>query len=233
MPPEVRKMADTTGAPISRSLARAVRAHLRTNLVGYLALFVALGGTGAWAADKITAKDIARNAVRAKHIKKNAVKGPKIAAGAVSANKLADGAVVTQKLSDASVVTQKLGDASVVTQKLGDASVVTEKLADGAVTAAKLAEDAAPGFTDYEYVETTHNVQPGDTAIVTAASCPPGKKLLGGGFAIQDSKFHVTFANTQANDVYGLTAVVLPGQTITGSSQAFAKAICARVIGTP
>jgi hypothetical protein len=93
----------------------------------------------------------------------------------------------------------------------------------------------APGaaFTDYEYVETTHNIQPGDTTIVDSASCPPGKKLLGGGFAIQDSKFHVTFANTQENDVYALTAVLLPGQTITATSQAFVKAICARVAATP
>lgn len=37
-------------------------------------------------------------------------------------------------------------------------------IADGAVTAEKLAEGAA--FTDYEYVETTHNVQPGGTSIV-------------------------------------------------------------------
>lgn len=104
-------------------------------------------------------------------------------------------------------------------------------IADGAVTAEKLAEGAA--FTDYEYVETTHNVQPGDTSIVAAASCPPGKKLLGGGFAVQDSKFHVTFANTLVNDVYALTAVVLPGQTITATSQAFVKAICARVAPAP
>jgi hypothetical protein len=82
-------------------------------------------------------------------------------------------------------------------------------------------------------VERIHNVQIADTSIVTSASCPPGKKLLGGGFAIQDSKFHVTFANTQVNDVYALTAVVLPGQTVTATSQAFVKAICARVIETP
>jgi hypothetical protein len=226
-------MTDTPGPSTSSSFAGRVRTHLRANIVGYLALFVALGGTSAWAADKITAKDIAKNAVRSKHIKKNAVTRPKIAGGAVSTSKLANGSVITQKLGDGSVVTEKLGDGSVVGQKLGDGSVATQKIADGAVTAAKLAADAAPGFTDYEYVETVHNVQIGDTSIVMAASCPPGKKLLGGGFAVQDSKFHVTFANTQVNDVYGLTAVVLPGQTITATSQAFAKAICARVIERP
>jgi hypothetical protein len=65
--------------------------HLRSHAIAYLALFVALGGTGAWAADKITSKDIAKNAVRSKQIKKNAVKTSEIANRAVTADKLADG----------------------------------------------------------------------------------------------------------------------------------------------
>ena len=64
--------------------------HVRSNAVAYVALFLALGGAGAWAADKITSKDIAKNAVRAKHVKKNAVKTPKIKDSAVTAAKLAD-----------------------------------------------------------------------------------------------------------------------------------------------
>jgi CxxC motif-containing protein len=49
-------------------------AHIRANVIAYLALFVALGAGGAWAADKITSKDIAKNAVRSKHIKDGQVK---------------------------------------------------------------------------------------------------------------------------------------------------------------
>lgn len=56
------------------TLASRTRDHIRRHVVGYLALFVALGGTGAWAADKITSKDIAKNAVRSKHIKAGQVK---------------------------------------------------------------------------------------------------------------------------------------------------------------
>jgi hypothetical protein len=63
--------------------------HLRSNAVAYVALFVALGGTGAWAADKITSADIAKNAVRTRHIKKGAVTTPKIANGAVTRESLA------------------------------------------------------------------------------------------------------------------------------------------------
>jgi hypothetical protein len=52
--------------------------HVRSNVIGYLALFVALGGVSAYAADKITSKDIKRNAVRSKHIKAQQVKSPDV-----------------------------------------------------------------------------------------------------------------------------------------------------------
>jgi hypothetical protein len=65
--------------------------HLRSHVIAYLALFLALGGTGAWAANHITSKDIAKNAVRSKQIKKNAVTTSKIADRAVTADKLANG----------------------------------------------------------------------------------------------------------------------------------------------
>jgi hypothetical protein len=63
--------------------------HVRSNAVAYLALFVALGGTSAWAADKITSEDIAKNAVRSKHIKKGSVETSEIATRSVTADKLA------------------------------------------------------------------------------------------------------------------------------------------------
>jgi len=72
----------------SRQLARAIREHLRANVVGYLALFVALSGT-AYAASKIGPSDIASNAVRSKHIKSKNVKTPDLANNSVTATKLA------------------------------------------------------------------------------------------------------------------------------------------------
>ncbi len=51
-----------------RSPSERLRTHLRSNIVGYVALFVALSAT-AWAAPKISSQDIAKNAVKAKHIK--------------------------------------------------------------------------------------------------------------------------------------------------------------------
>lgn len=206
--------------------------HMRANAIAYLALFVALGGTSAWAADKITSKEIARSAVLSRHIKNKGVRTVDLANGVVTHAKLRNDAVDSNKVADNSLAATDILNGTIGAADLADGAVTTPNIADGAVTSAKLAAGAA-GFTGYEFVQKTHNVNPGDTSIVIGAECPPGKKLLGGGFAVQDSKFNVTFAHAQANDTYALTAVVLPGQTITTTSQAFVEAICARINETP
>ena len=213
---------------------------MRANAVAYLALFVALGGTSAWAADKITSKEIATNAVLSKHIKQvktvdlanRVVTGAKLGNDAVGSSNVADNSLAATDILNGTIGPADLASGAVTTPNIADRAVTSAKIEDGAVTPAKLAEGVA-GFTGYEFVEEIHNVNPGDTSIVVSAECPPGKKLLGGGFAVQDRKFNVMFANAQVNDVYALTAAVLPGQTITTTSQAFVQAICARINETP
>ena len=55
--------------------------HLRRNLIAYLALFVALGAGTAYAATKITSKQVAKSAIKSKHIKDNALTGADINEG--------------------------------------------------------------------------------------------------------------------------------------------------------
>jgi lysophospholipase L1-like esterase len=63
------------------------------NLTATLALLVALATGGAYAADKITSKDIARNAVRAKHIKQKQIAAKHIKASAVNGAKVRNGSL--------------------------------------------------------------------------------------------------------------------------------------------
>jgi len=81
-----------------------------SNVVATAALFAALATGGAYAASKIGAADIARNAVRAKHIKSNQVRATHLAAAAVRPKQLQTGAVRAAKLADGSVEGAKLGD---------------------------------------------------------------------------------------------------------------------------
>jgi len=58
-----------------------IRRPGHATVAAYLALVVALGTGGAWAAGKIKAKDIAKNAVRTKHIRDRAVTWKKLPHG--------------------------------------------------------------------------------------------------------------------------------------------------------
>jgi hypothetical protein len=68
-------------------------AHLRNNVVGYVALFLALCG-GAYAAG------LSRDSVRSKHIQDGQVKTPDLADSAVTADKVAGGAVTSAKFGN-------------------------------------------------------------------------------------------------------------------------------------
>ena len=126
------------------------------NVTSMLALFVALGGTTAWAVATIGADDIKRNAVRASHIKAgnvkradiaaNAVNGPRLANGSVASPDLADGTVSSSDLADGSVASADLADSSVAGADLADSSVASPEIADGAVSAGDLG--VTPQWTD-------------------------------------------------------------------------------------
>ncbi len=75
----------------TRQIAQKIGGRLTyANVMATIAVFGTLAGGSAYAASKITSRDIAKNAVHSKHIKKNAVKTPKIKNGAVTSEKVKD-----------------------------------------------------------------------------------------------------------------------------------------------
>jgi hypothetical protein len=111
--------------------------HLNyANLVSTLALFMALGGAGAFAAGQLAPRSVGERqlrpgAVTPDKLRKNAVTAPKIAALAVKEGKLAGGAVSATKLADGAVASAKLGAGAVVTEKLAAEAVTGEKVNEG------------------------------------------------------------------------------------------------------
>jgi hypothetical protein len=69
--------------------SRRVTDHVRSNVVGYLALFVTLSGT-AWAVDKVGSREIAKNAVKAKHIKDGQVRSAEVADDGLTGEDIAE-----------------------------------------------------------------------------------------------------------------------------------------------
>lgn len=73
------------------------------NVVSTLALFLALGGGVAYAANKIRSGDIAAGAVRTADVHKRAIVSGKLALGAVHSNQIADASVGAKQLGPAAV----------------------------------------------------------------------------------------------------------------------------------
>jgi hypothetical protein len=74
-------------------MSHRVVQHLRTNVVGYLALFVALGGVS------YAATSLPKNSVGTKQLKKGAVKRSKLAPGAVTGAKVAAGSLTGRQIN--------------------------------------------------------------------------------------------------------------------------------------
>jgi hypothetical protein len=86
------------------------------NVMATIAVFVALGGTGAWATHEL-----------------------------ILSSDIVNGEVKTQDLANLGVTTPKLANGSVTNSKLANSSVTATRLATGAVTNAKLAANAVTG----------------------------------------------------------------------------------------
>jgi hypothetical protein len=93
-------------------------AHLKRNLVAYLALFIALGGTSFAAATLVPA-----NSVGTDQLKNGAVTQGKIATGAVTAAKIKGGAVTAAKLAAGAVHTANIATGAVGTAQIANGAV--------------------------------------------------------------------------------------------------------------
>jgi hypothetical protein len=117
------------------SMSTRIRGHLRSNVVGYIALFLVLTGGTASALN-------GSNTVFSDDIVNGEVKSPDVRIGAVTAPKLATGAVTNPKLAGGAVTTPKLADGAVTAPKLGSDSVNSGNIVNGSVGSADLAGEA-------------------------------------------------------------------------------------------
>jgi hypothetical protein len=109
------------------------------NVVSTLALFVAISGASAYAANQLAAKSVGEpqlrpGAVTADKIRTNAVTAPKIKAAAVKQGKLADGSVTAAKLSLSSVTGGALSAGSVTGEKIAPEAVTGEKVVESTLS---------------------------------------------------------------------------------------------------
>jgi hypothetical protein len=134
-------------------MARQFRRRLTfANVCSFIALFVALGTGGAYAANTIGSDDIIDESIQSVDIKNaqvktadlggSAVTSPKIAIGAVGSSAIATGAIGSNNVLDESLTSSDLATDSVGATEIADASIDTGEIVDNSLFAADLAPNS-------------------------------------------------------------------------------------------
>jgi hypothetical protein len=169
-----------------------------------LALVLACGTGGAYAANQLTPKSVGAQqlrpgAVTASKLRKNAIIAPKIEALAVKGPKIANGAVTASKLAPAAV-----GNGT-----LAEGSVTTSKIADGSVTGAKVDESSlgqVPSAARASFAEEAEVANPMAFALVDADGSVEGNLSRG-----------IASGNVSQGKEPGIYCVTAPGMVPRGA----------------
>src|SRR3954469_20308414 len=109
-------------------MLRKLRRPSHSTVVAYLALFVALGGTGAYAANTIGSSDVIDESLLSQDVKNGEVKNPDLGTNSVTSSRIATGNVFNSDLAPDSVNGSKVSANSLTASDLGPDSVSTSEL---------------------------------------------------------------------------------------------------------
>lgn len=115
------------------------------NVCSALALVVALGTGGAYAANTVRSKDIVNGQVKTKDLRDGAVTSSKLKDGTVARVDLAAGSVDGGRLVDESVTAADLAPDSVLGGEIAAGAVDGDEVVDGSLTAGDLAPSSVTG----------------------------------------------------------------------------------------
>src|SRR3954447_3391253 len=110
-----------------------------STVVSYLALFVALGGTTAYAANTIGSNDVIDGSLRSRDIKNGNVKKADIGRNQVTTVKIKPGNVRNDDLADGAVNSAKVSDESLTSADLASHAVTSAEVTNNTLTTADIA----------------------------------------------------------------------------------------------
>jgi hypothetical protein len=142
-------------------MVRRLSRHVRQNAVAWLALFVALGGTGAYAANTIGTGDIIDDQVTSADVRDDT---------------LGFGGLAAQDLGPGSVRSSEVLDSSLIGADIADSSITGSDVATGSIGGLDIADNSLTG-TDIN--ESTLNLPPTTTATFAGQG---NVQLIGSGF---------------------------------------------------
>jgi hypothetical protein len=221
------------------------------NVMASVAVFLALGGA-AFAAQQaaknsVTSASIKNGAVTGKDVKDDSLTGADVNEGTLA---LADetrptgpaggdltgvypnpvigpAAIGTGELADAAVNSAKIANDSITTSKIKDSEVGSAEISTGAVRTDEIdgdsvGSDELKGVTAVVGPGVTVNAGTPQTAQVT---CPPGRALIGAGYAWQDDEAN-SIIHSAPNDADPNRSWLVRGMVDAGSNTLFAWANC-------
>jgi hypothetical protein len=195
-------------------------------VIACLALGFALTGTG-------IAASVPNNSVGTNQLKNDAVTSPKIKQGAVQSSEIKDGTIVTADLHNDSVTNAKVGKNAVTATEVKDHSLLAVDFAVGQLPrgpqgAQGPAGPAGPGVgglerrADQTSTDSTNSKS-------TTATCPSGKRVLGGGARVTgDGAAQVTISESfPDSSLDRWNAVARESDATDATWQLTAYALCA------
>lgn len=92
-------------------MAKRLRRHLQSNIVGYIALLVALGGT-AYAAENIGGEDIRNGSIGSGDIRNGSLKGKDVAANTIQGQDVRNNSIQSQDVGEDSIQGRDVSEAT-------------------------------------------------------------------------------------------------------------------------
>ncbi len=190
-------------------------AQLKENAVTSAKIKNAAVTSAKLASNAVTSAKLANNAVTSAKLASNAVTSAKIAAGAVTSGKLGDGAVTTASIANDAVTNAKIANNAITSAQVQNGSLVAADFAAGQLPQGPPGQAGPqgvpgpagpPGLTAIQIVSITSD-NGGDNTGATA-TCPSGKKLIGGGAGISGTgQAHAYLGESAPNTSNGWHAV--------------------------
>src|SRR4051794_11631572 len=106
-------------------VSRRIGRHLRSNVVGYIALFLVLTGGTAYAANTVFSDDIVDGEVKSVDLQDLGVANADLAGNSVGSNKISNGGVANADLGADSVSSAKVADGSLTGGDVADNTLST------------------------------------------------------------------------------------------------------------
>jgi hypothetical protein len=133
------------------------------NVVSTAALFLALGGGAAYAANKIQSRDLARNAVRSANLAPGAVRTSKVLKRAITSGKIGVGAVRSNQIANGAVGAAQVGSGAIAPSNL-------QFPVDYSTSPSGGPAPVSPGSAPYPLANGTWTQVPGEIDVIFGAA---------------------------------------------------------------